>query len=106
MRTKIYRVINHINGHWMQVAALSAQEACQMQGWLIGDCLILELPLRPGTGKQALTQDELDYLADCKVRWGTTLTAIEAAECHRILEKWLTNQTWDHRDHKPLTSPL
>lgn len=39
---KIYEVTNRVTGERRVVAAKSAQEACEQEGWLIGDCYVQE----------------------------------------------------------------
>jgi len=38
--TKRYRIRNRITGEWWEGEADSAQEACRLAGWLIGDCWV------------------------------------------------------------------
>ena len=40
-----YQVKSHITGEIRIVHAPSAQEACELCGWLIGNCWVKELPL-------------------------------------------------------------
>ena len=35
-----YRIMNRITKQWWDGEANSAQEACQLAGWLIGDCWV------------------------------------------------------------------
>jgi len=37
---KLYRVTNRVTNETQQIGAESAQEACQLLGWLVGDCHI------------------------------------------------------------------
>jgi hypothetical protein len=35
-----YRIMNRITKEWWEGEAMSAQEACQKAGWMIGDCWV------------------------------------------------------------------
>ena len=44
---KTYRIQNRVTEEWWQGEAPSAQEACELAGWLIGDCWVREFsPVR------------------------------------------------------------
>jgi len=42
-----YRIRNRITGELAEVSAMSADQACRVVGWLIGDCYVLELGSKP-----------------------------------------------------------
>lgn len=49
-----YRIMNRITGNWWEGEANSAQEACEMAGWLIGNCWVREFsPKRPDSHSES-----------------------------------------------------
>jgi len=45
-----YRIMNRITREWWEGEANSAHEACQLAGWLIGDCWVRQYSPRGAGG--------------------------------------------------------
>jgi len=49
IKMPLYRIKNRITGEVMEVEAPFAQTACEMAGWMIGDCYVQTLKEGPFT---------------------------------------------------------